>query len=165
MSVNPRYKDSVFSLLFGNEDALRELYKALFGAALPLDVNITINTLENALYMTRINDLSFEVGGRLVVLVEHQSTINPNMAVRLLIYISRVYEKMLTGKNLYGRKRLTIPRPGFIVLYNGVEEYPDTDTLNLADAFTKASEVASALGIPLSEKPPLDLEVKVTGNL
>jgi len=62
---------------------------------MPKDVPVTINTLENALFMGRINDVSFEIGGKLVVLVEHQSTINANMALRLLMYIGRVYENII----------------------------------------------------------------------
>jgi hypothetical protein len=45
--------------------------------------------------MDKVNDISFEIGGKLVVLIEHQSTINPNMPFRLLMYISRVYEKIM----------------------------------------------------------------------
>jgi hypothetical protein len=49
------------------------------------------------------NDISFEIDGKLVVLIEHQSTINPNMALRLLFYITRVLEKKMKGRTLYSR--------------------------------------------------------------
>ena len=75
MNANTKYKDSLFSLLFSNPGILRELYCALEDVSLPLDIPITINTLQNVLFMDRINDISFEIGGKLVVLVEHQSTI------------------------------------------------------------------------------------------
>ena len=71
MNVNARYKDSVFSLLFSDPDLLRELYCALEDVSLPPDVPVTINTLENVLFMELINDISFEIGGKLVVLIEH----------------------------------------------------------------------------------------------
>jgi len=32
---------------------------------------------ENVVYMDLYNDISFEIAGKLVVLIEHQSTINP----------------------------------------------------------------------------------------
>jgi hypothetical protein len=51
--------------------------------------------LEGVLFKARMNDISFEIGDKLVVLIEHQSTINPNMPLRLLLYIGRVYEKIL----------------------------------------------------------------------
>jgi predicted transposase YdaD len=156
MGVNKQYKDSVFSFLFSDPASLRELYEALEGP-LPPDIPITINTLEGVLYKTMLNDLSFEVGGKLVVLIEQQSTINPNMAVRLLMYIARVYEKITAGKNLYGRKRMAIPRPEFIVLYNGTEPYPDEAVLYLSEAY----ENVAALGISANRSPALELRVKV----
>jgi len=50
-------------------------------------VPVTINTLENVLFMELINDISFEIGGKLVVLIEHQSSVNQNMPLWLLMYI------------------------------------------------------------------------------
>jgi predicted transposase/invertase (TIGR01784 family) len=70
-----------------------------------------------------------------VVLIEHQSTINPNMAVRLLFYIARIYEKIIDNRKVYGRAKLTIPRPEFIVLYNGPDEYPGESNMKLSDHF------------------------------
>jgi hypothetical protein len=157
MGINTRYKDSLFSFLFSDPDTLRELYGALEGVELPPDMPVTINTLEGVLYKTLLNDISFEVGKKLVILIEHQSTINPNMAVRLLLYIARIYEKITAGKNLYGKKKLTIPRPEFIVLYNGMDPYPDEATLKLSDAF----EDAASLGIPGDRPFDLELIVKI----
>jgi hypothetical protein len=102
------YKDSVFSLLFSDPDALRELYGAIEGVSLGPSVPVKINTLEGALFMERINDISFEIAGKVVVLIEHQSTINPNMALRLLMYIARVYEKIIDNKVLYSTKKTPI---------------------------------------------------------
>ena len=157
MASNTRYKDSVFSFLFSDPDTLRELYGAIEGVTLPPDIPVTINTLSDVLFMERINDISFEIGGKIVVLIEHQSTINPNMALRLLMYIARVYEKILGDKNLYSGKKLAIPRPEFIVLYNGAAPFPDEQLMQLSDSF----EDASALGLPVSAVPALELIVKV----
>jgi predicted transposase/invertase (TIGR01784 family) len=150
MNSNRQYKDSVFSLLFGNPPALRELYGALSGQNVPPDTAITINTLQNALFMERINDISFTIGDKLVVLIEHQSTINPNMPLRLLLYVARIYEKIIESENLYTSQPIRIPRPEFFVLYNGKEECPDEETLKLSDAFRD-----------MSEAPELELAVKV----
>ena len=73
MDVNAKYKDSVFSFLFSNPDALRELYSAIEGVDLPPDTPISINTLSDILYMDQINDISFTVDNRLVVLIEHHA--------------------------------------------------------------------------------------------
>jgi hypothetical protein len=157
MASNRQYKDSVFSFLFSDPVVLRELYGAIAGIELPPDIPIIINTLEGILYKTLLNDISFEIAKKLVILIEHQSTINPNMAVRLLMYIAKVYEKLISGRNLYGRKKLSIPRPEFIVLYNGTEPYPDEAVLKLSDAF----EDAVSLGLPRDRLPALEMTVNV----
>jgi hypothetical protein len=155
MGVNTSYKDSVFSFLFSDPDTLRELYGAITAVSLPPEVPITINTLEGVIYRTLRNDISFEVGERLVVLIEHQSSINPNMAVRLLMYIGRVYEKLTARKNVYGSKKLKLPRPEFIVLYNGKAPYLEEGVLHLSEAFEEA--VWTGMGV----QPKLELEVQV----
>ncbi|MDR3147658.1 MAG: hypothetical protein LBU00_04690 [Treponema sp.] len=77
------------------------------------------------------------------------------MPLRILQYIGRVYEKLTAGLKAFGRKLIKIPRPEFIVLYNGVDPYPDESILNLSDAFEDVSD----LGIELP--PDLELRVKV----
>jgi hypothetical protein len=155
MSVNSGYKDSVFSFLFSHPDRLRELYEAITGVPLPSEMAVTINTLEGVLYRSFRNDISFEVGGKLVVLIEHQSSINPNMAIRLLMYMGRVYEKLTTGRNIYGSKKLKIPRPEFIVLYNGKAPYPEKGLMKLSDAFEEWGDGG------IGAKPKLELEAEV----
>jgi predicted transposase/invertase (TIGR01784 family) len=155
MNTNTKFKDSVFSFLFSDPDILRELYGALTGLTLPTTIPLTINTLRDVLYKDRVNDISFEIGGKLVVLIEHQSTINHNMALRLLMYIGRVYEKIIKAKTLYSTKRKIIPRPEFIVLYNGIEPYPEEMILKLSDSFDETD----SLGI--AEHCNLELTVRV----
>jgi hypothetical protein len=77
LNVNKKYKDSVFSFLFSDPNLLRELYCALEDVILPSDVPVTVNTLENVLFMELINDISFEIGGKLVVLIEHKVQLIP----------------------------------------------------------------------------------------
>ena len=157
MGMNIKYKDSVFSFLFSDPDILRELYCALEGVTLPEDVPVTINTLQEVLFIERINDISFEIGGKLVILIEHQSTINRNMALRLLMYIARVYEKIIGDKNIYTTRAIPIPRPEFFVLYNGAAPYADEEILRLSDAF----ESVETLGLTEKGNPALELVVKV----
>jgi predicted transposase/invertase (TIGR01784 family) len=71
-------------------------------------------------------------------MLEGQSTKNSNMPLRMLIYLSRVYEKLLPKRAAYAEKVVKIPRPEFIVLYNGKDEMPDTFELKLSDAFMDA---------------------------
>jgi predicted transposase/invertase (TIGR01784 family) len=144
-------------MLFDDPDLLRELYCALEGVSLPPDIPVFINTLENVLFMDFNNDISFEIAGKLVVLIEHQSTINPNMTVRLLIYFTRVIEKMVKGSALYSKKKVPIPWPEFYVLYNGTDQFPDEQVLKLSELFEKPQDI----GLTTKDKPLIELEVKV----
>ena len=157
MDVNRQLKDSVFTFLFSNPDLLRELYCAIEGVTLPADIPVTINTLSDVLFMDKINDISFEIGGKLVIILEHQSTINPNMPLRLLLYIGRIYEKIIQDKKIYSSKKVFVPQPEFFVLYNGLDPYPDEEVLKLSASF----ESTESLGLADKEKPSLELDVKV----
>jgi len=157
MKTNKKFKASVFSSLFSDPDILRELYCALEGVSLPNDVPVVINTLEDVLFMDMINDISFEIGGKLVVLIEHQSTINPNITLRLLMYIARVYEQIMGDQNLYSSKHLPIPRPEFFVLYNGKDPCDDETLLKLSDSF----ESLASFGLIEKDIPSLELVVKL----
>ena len=150
--ANKNHKDSVFTKLFGNEETLLELYSALEGTHYGKDTKIRITTLDDTLYMERKNDISFVIDGKIVVLIEHQSTINENMPLRMLFYISRLYEKITNEReeNLYRKGIITIPKPEFIVLYNGEDEAPDEQTLRLSDMFAKHGK-----------KSTIDLELTV----
>ena len=152
--ANRKYKDSVFVDLFSEDEKAKEnflsLYNALHGTNLPLSCPVENIRLENVMYMNIINDVSCLVDGKIIVLAEHQSTINENMPLRFLQYIARLYEKLQTPTDRYLRKLSKIPTPEFYVFYNGVEDYPETITLKLSDAFmTKPDSL------------PLELEVKV----
>jgi predicted transposase/invertase (TIGR01784 family) len=135
MHTNRLYKSSVFALLFSDPVRVRELYNALAGTCYDESANIVINTLQDAIFMDQINDISFTINDKLVVLIEHQSTINPNMALRLLLYIARIYEKLIDSKKIYSETKQLVPRPEFIVLYNGPADYPDKNTMRLSDHF------------------------------
>ena len=115
-----------------------------------MDTPIEINTLEDALWHDRINDLSFTLDGQMIILIEHQSTINENMPVRLLMYIARVYEKLLQAENIYRRRRIPLATPRFIVLYNGQEEYAEHTVQYLSESF-----------LVQEENPALELRVDV----
>jgi predicted transposase YdaD len=156
MGVNREHKDSVFSFLFSDPEILRHLYSALEGISLPPDVSIQVNTLSDVIFLEQLNDLSFVVDNRLVVLIEHQSTINPNMALRLLLYFGRVLEKIVDWKRLYSSRPITIPWPEFIVLYNGTAPYPDQQTLSLSDLFDQVKDLTGT-----AMPPALELKVKV----
>ncbi|MCL2806156.1 MAG: Rpn family recombination-promoting nuclease/putative transposase, partial [Treponema sp.] len=157
MKPNKKHKDSVFSTLFNNPEALRELYSAIEGIHIPQDMQIDINTLSDVLIRGQINDLSFTIDNRLVVLIEHQSTISENLPLRLLEYIGKVYEKTVKYERRFQKNLTKIPKPEFIVLYNGNEAFPDHKVLRLSDAFMDVQ----GLKLSCTDELPLELVVQV----
>jgi hypothetical protein len=103
--------------------------------------------------MERVNDISFAIANKLVIILEHQATVNPNMPLRCLLYLARLYEKISNNKDMYKSKLVTIPRPECFVLYNGTADYPDETVLKLSDAFADVKD----LGL----EGPADLELTV----
>lgn len=134
-----QYKDTVFRMLFNDKENLLSLYNAVNKSAYTDVDNLKITTLENAVYTNYKNDVSFVFGFELM-LYEHQSTVNPNMPLRDLIYVTTVLQGMTSEENLYGSKLVRIPAPRFVVFYNGMDGQPVQQTLRLSDAFLKKQE-------------------------
>ena len=153
MDAKRTHKNSVFTSLFGTPNKMLDLYNTLSGADYPPDTEIKITTLSDVLFLDQQNDLSFIVDGKIIILLEHQATISDNLPLRLLMYLGRVYESIVDDKKIYARSLIKLPRPEFIVLYNGKALYPDEKILKLSTAFHKV-ETASAGG-------NVELEVKV----
>ena len=133
------YKDRMFRMIFREKEKLLELYNAVSGKDYKDPELLIINTLENAIYMSMKNDISFLIDSRLS-LYEHQSTYNPNMPLRLLHYISDLYESMVNPIKLYGSSPVQIPPPRFIVFYNGTEERPEREELCLSRLYSVEEE-------------------------
>ena len=85
--------------------------------------------------MSMKNDVSFLIDGRLS-LYEHQSTKNPNLPLRFLLYISHLYSRMTVKENLYGETIIQIPAPEFLIFYNGKDEMPERQILKLSDMYS-----------------------------
>lgn len=136
---NRLYKTRMFEMIFSNRQELLELYNAVNQTNYKNPDELEINTLENAIYLSMHNDLSFVIDSRLS-LYEHQSTWNPNIPLRCLMYISDLYSGMTKDENLYGSKVVKLPAPRFLVFYNGVEKRPEKEILKLSDAYLVAEE-------------------------
>ena len=89
----------------------------------------------NRQYKARLFEMIFSQKKELLELYEHQSTFNPNIPLRLLLYIADLYSRITRKSNLYGSVVVPIPTPNFIVFYNGKDEYPDRMTLKLSDMY------------------------------
>ena len=130
------YRDSLFRKYFEHPDKLAALHELLTGIP-TAEQNVEIKTLKSVLFNRLKNDISFKVGDRFIVLFEHQSTINPNMPARMLLYSAMLYRKMLSKESIYSKKLIPLPAPEFYVLYNGKEPWTDNSKLYLSSAFAE----------------------------
>ena len=85
--VNRKYKASVFTHLFGEPENELDLYNVFSPERVPSGTPVVDLTLTDVLYMDRVNDLAFSVGGRFVSFYEQQSSVNENIAVREFLLI------------------------------------------------------------------------------
>ena len=136
VKANPKYKDTVFRLLFGeNRNELLNLYTAVNDSHYTDSSELVINTLKDAIYCGMRNDVSF-VFQDYLNLYEHQSTLNPNLPLRALFYAADILQVMTAEENLYGSRRMMIPNPKFVVFYNGEEE-TGVEQYRLSDMYVK----------------------------
>ena len=162
--TNRNYKDSVFVDLFAHDITAKEnfisLYNALHGTNLDAETTeIQPVMLERVLYMKYYNDIAMLIDGKIVILIEHQSTINKNMPFRFLEYIARIYEKITTKDEKFGRKLVKLPIPEFYVFYNGKDDYPTESIMKLSDAFMQLDgKLKNQLE---NANYPLEISVKV----
>ena len=137
--ANRLYKDRVFKFIFGNPENKEwtlSLYNAVNGSNYRNPDDIQFNTIEDAVYMSMKNDVSFIILDEMN-LWEHQSSFNPNMPMRFLTYGTQLYEKFTATSGYYkfSRKLQRLPKPHCICFYNGTEEQPEQQVLKLSDAF------------------------------
>ena len=166
------YKDTLFRFIFKGEDDrskrwLLSLYNALNDSNYT-DINdLKITTIQNALFLTMKDDLSFLIDGEMN-LFEHQSTVNPNMPLRGFMYFARLYQSYLAGRKqmLYGSSQVKIPAPKFVVFYNGTTNQEDIIKYRLSDAFEKPTTegefewTATVLNVNANHNPTLQKKCK-----
>ena len=136
--VNRKYKDSLFRKIFSDRKDLLDLYNALNGTQYTDEEELTVTTLEDVIYISIKNDVSFLLGGTMN-LYEHQSSYNPNMPIRGLMYLARLYQNYIDDCeiNVFSPVLKHLPSPKFIVFYNGSKDEPDQKLLRLTDAFAE----------------------------
>lgn len=153
--INNKHKDRLFTFLFGREehkDWTLSLYNAVNRTNYTEPDEIEIVTIENAVYMGMKNDLAFILHCH-ISLYEHQSTFNPNMPLRGLMYAGMLYDKYIHRHrlNIYGSKVIRVPIPKLMTFYNGTDETEDRILLRLSDAFPDGADIRES-----------DIEVTVT---
>ncbi len=129
------YRDTIFRMIFSDKKELLALYNAVNDTNYDNEDELEITTLENAIYMSIKNDISCVIDMR-INLYEHQSTVNPNIPLRDLDYVARMYERLHSDRDIYSSKMIKLPNPKFIVFYNGEKEQPARLEMRLSDLYT-----------------------------
>ncbi len=154
---NRKHKDSLFVDYFSKDRDWKQhflsLYNALHGTNLQVsDTQLERVNLEQVLYKSYYNDIAVLVDGQFILMIEHQSTINPNMPLRLLEYVARIYGNIVDSKAKFSRHLVPLAKPEFYVFYTGDQELPPESYLYLSDAFPNQGQNADLT---------LELKVKV----
>lgn len=147
---NREWKSSAFTMYFGTPERAAELYRALEQVEDVGPEDVEFATLQGVIFMARKNDMAFTVRKKVLVIGEHQSTINLNMPLRSAIYYGRTMEKLVPPRDIYRTGRIQIPTPEFYVFYNGKTGRPVEETLRLSDSYLEKVDT-----------PMLELLVKV----
>ena len=153
---NRRHKDSLFVDYFSKDRDWKQHFLSLYNALHGTDLQVETTRLERVnldqvLYMDYYNDIAVMVNDQFIMMIEHQSTINPNMPLRLLEYVTRIYGNMIDSKAKFSNRLIPLARPEFIVFYTGKENLPPETYLSLSDAFK----------LNCTPNPELTLELKV----
>ncbi len=145
--VQREYRDRLFKFIFGREDNKQwtlSLYNAVNGSDHTDASSITLTTVNDVIYMSMKNDVSFLVSGTMN-LYEQQRTYNPNMPMRFFLYAGELYSKHVRqGKdnyNLYSSKLQMFPAPRCICFYNGSDNKDDRSRLLLSSCFEEKGDI------------------------
>ena len=143
--TNRQYKDRLFKFIFGNPENKEwtlSLYNAMNHSSHTNPDDIIFTTIEDAVYMSMKNDVSFLIADNMS-LYEQQSTFNPNMPMRFLVYAGMVYERYMNNNrdyHKYSPKQQKAPTPKCVCFYNGRTETEDVVILKLSDSFKPDSK-------------------------
>ena len=138
MAENREYKSDVFAMLMENKSYALQVYNALNGSSYDDPEMVEMRNLQKIISLSIRNDAAFIVGTDINV-YEHQSSYNPNMPLRSLIYYSTIIKKRVRNKDLHRKKLIRIETPHFIVFYNGKDIRPEIEVMRLSEAYKKST--------------------------
>ena len=126
---NEKYKDNIFRYIFLEEKNFVQLYYDLTGQMLR-EEDLEFYDTESIVVKQLKNDVAFKTkDNRLIIMVEHQSTLNENMPLRFLLYYAELLKLYISQENLnmFSKRAIDVPRPEFFVVYNGTEDLKETE--------------------------------------
>ena len=137
----PKIRDRLFIAIFGKDTERGkrwrlDLYNALNGTNYTDPDALKLNTIENVIFVTMYNDVSFLVDSQMT-LYEQQSRPNANMPLRGLFYFSQLYQRFISDNklDLHRSSLIKIPNPRFVVFYNGEPGRAERYEMRLSNAF------------------------------
>ena len=137
------YRDSLFRHYFMDDKRrLLSLINALLGTDGDDPDEIEINTLDGLFFSAVKNDISCVFRNRQLVLIEHQSTLNENMPLRMWFYLVELLKRKINpSTQVFDEPLIKFPAPHFFVIYNGLKNAADQREMNLSDAFAGSPNI------------------------
>ncbi|MCR5672521.1 MAG: hypothetical protein K6F87_02265 [Lachnospiraceae bacterium] len=139
MAENREYRSDVFSMLMEDKNNALQVYNALNGSSYADPEQVEIVSLRSGISLSIRNDAAFIVDMNLNI-YEHQSSYNPNMPIRSLVYFAEYLREMIKNKDLLGSRLIKIPTPHFAVFYNGPADRPEREVLRLSASYEKPTD-------------------------
>ena len=139
MAENREYKSDVFSMLMKDKNNALQVYNALNGSNYNDPEQVEIEKLESGISLTIRNDCAFIVDMSLNI-YEHQSSYNPNMPLRSLIYFTSYIRQLTQNRDLFSSSVVKIPTPHFAVFYNGTKDRPPREIVKLSMSYEKPTD-------------------------
>ncbi|MDD5929702.1 MAG: hypothetical protein PUC37_07855 [Spirochaetales bacterium] len=143
---NRQIKAGVFADLFGDDEQdgkknFLSLYNAIHDTNLTLEnTNIEQKKIPQTITKSFYNDVSMIINGKLIVLIEHQSTPNNNIPLRCLEYYVHLLYGIVPAEARYKEALYKIPTPEFYVFYNGEKKVEKEYIMKLSDAFMEKQD-------------------------
>ena len=136
-----KYRDGLFRDYFSDKTRLLDLCNALLQTEGKNPDEIIVNTLDGVFFGKLKNDLSCVYKNNFLVLLEHQSTPNENMPLRMLFYAAELLKQHIEPfkEKIYQLNQIELPTPKFYLFYNGRKKEPERREMKLSTAFKNNS--------------------------
>lgn len=139
--MSKKYKDGLFRDYFSDKSRLLDLCNALLQTDGKNPDEIIVNTLDGVFFGNLKNDLSCVYKNNFLILLEHQSTPNENMPLRMLFYVAELLKQYIEPfkEKIYKLNQIELPTPKFYLFYNGRKNEPEQREMKLSTAFKNVS--------------------------
>ena len=135
VKINRTYKDSLFKSLARYPYCTRMIISEYL--CIPFDEvdysKVKDISLTETIFDDMYNDICFQYDDKMIIMVEHQSKVDYNIPLRMLMYYSDTM-KNIYGSDIHKVYKLKIPKPKLVILYKGDRKWKK-DCIKLSDMF------------------------------